>query len=511
MLMNSTNKIVPRQEFLNNQELSNFSNYVMNKYSPNVIQNDCLVKTQENETKLTIEFTFNQKYGSDVVDLIFEPILVYNLSNSSSSSGSVNSSNLSPILQSDDMVELVSNNKILENVSFSTLLARLKLTSNQIITINTKYMIPLNFGILMSGFVVDTENLGTLKIIINITKTPSRQINLSDYNEFQLKYKSYITSKYKIKNSSNTIRLLNQYFSNPLNKKLLGEPVSYSIKNKIFIEPDVKLQMTQSAQVSQSIPVYKTTGSTGSSGFSSCSTIPEHKIQSLDIRKEPMLINHEPVLQNYSTIVNSLYSQMKKGYNYDNIQAFNSAGGDSCDDSCCGLVGQSLIDYEFNDEIEEYKKIDTSLDSQYFQKEKLFNKRISLFCDIAKELECLSVSNKNISFQTTTLTNLYLNFTTNNVNETFNAIRLKLNGKTIYEAEREMIFEKNNIYGSSQLYLIPINTTEINSSLNSLDTYELIFDGLTQPINELGIKLFEISKYICYYSISKHSPKLIKV
>lgn len=318
MLMNSTNKIVPRQELLNNQELSNFSNYVMDKYSPNVIQNDCLVKTQENETKLTIEFTFNQKYGSDIVDLIFEPIMVYNLTNSSSSPNSinsVNSSNLSPILQSNDMVELVYNNKTLEIVSFSTLLARLKLGSSQITTTNAKYMIPLNFGV-MSGFVVDTENLGTLKILINITKTPSRQINLSDYNGFQLKYKSYIISKYKIKNSSNTVKLLNQYFSNPSNKKLLEEP-------------DVELQMTQ---VSQSIPVYKTTSS---SGNSTTSTIPTHKIQSCDIRREPMLVssqnqaqnlfNPEPVLQNYSSIVNSLYSQMaKEGYDYGNIQAFNS-------------------------------------------------------------------------------------------------------------------------------------------------------------------------------------------
>lgn len=74
-----------------------------------------------------------------------------------------------------------------------------------------------------------------------------------------------------------------------------------------------------------------------------------------------------------------------------------------------------------------------------------------------------------------------------------------------------MIFEKNNGDGSSQLYLIPINTTGTNSTSNSLDTYELIFDGLAQPVNNLGIKLFEISKYLCYYSVSKHSPNLIKV
>lgn len=493
MLMNSTAKNITRQELLNNHELSNYSNYVMNKYSPNVIQNDCLVKTQENETKFTIEFIFNQKYGSDVVDLILEPVMIYNLSNSSSSSNSVNSLNLSPILQSDDMVELVYNNKTLEIISFSTLLFRLKLTSNKIITTNTKYMIPLNFGILMSGFVVDTKNPGTLKILININKTPSRQINLSDYTRFQLKYKSYITSKYIIKNSSNTVILLNQYFSNPSNKKLLEEQVLYSIKNKIIIEPDDELQMTQSSQVSQSIPVYKTTSSLGSSSQN----------------QVPNLFNPDPVLQNYSTIVNSLYSQMpNQGYDYDNIQAFNSTIGI---DSGCGFLGQSLIDYEFNDEIEEYKKIDTLLDSQYYQKEKLFNKRTSLFCDIAKELECLSVSNKNISFQTTPLTNLYFYFNTNNINGIFDSIRLKLNGKTIYEAEREMIIDKNNNNESSQLYLIPINTMGTNSMANSLDTYELIFDGLTQHVNELEIKLFDISKYLCYYSFSKNSPNLIKL
>ena len=503
MFMNSTNKIVPRQELLNNQELSNFSNYVMDKYSPNVIQNDCLVKTQENESKLTIEFTFNQKYGTDVVDLIFEPIMIYNLSNSSNS---VNSSNLSPILQSDDMVELVYNNKTLESVSFSTLLARLQLGSSRITTTNTKYMVPLNFGILMSGFVVDSENPGTLKILINIMKSPSRRINLSDYTGFQLKYKSYITSKYKIKNSSNTVKLLNQYFSNPSNKKLLEENVSDSIRNKIIIEPDSELQMTQ---VSQSIPVYKITGT---SGNTSCSTIPTHKVSSHDIRTEPVQKNQLPMLdplpdfQNYSTIVDNLYSQIAR-YDYDNIQAFNSTG---CVDSAYGLVGQSLIDYEFNDEIEEYKKIDTSLGSQYFQKEKLFNKRISLFCDIAKELECLSVLNKNVGFQSSSLANLYFYFTAVDTNGTFDSVRLKLNGKTIYEAEREMIL-LNNHNESSQLYLIPINTTGTNSTSNSLDTYELIFDGLAQPVGNLGIKLFEISKCLCYYSISKNSPNMVKM
>jgi len=385
----------------------------MDKYSPNVIQNDCLVKIQENETKFTIEFIFNQKYGSDVVDLIFEPIMVYNLSNSSSSLNSVNSSNLSPILQSDDMVELVYNNEILETVSFSTLLARLKLTSNQITITNTKYMIPLNFGILMSGFIVDTENQGTLKILINITKSSSRQINLSDYNRFQLKYKSYMTSKYKIKNSSNTVKLLNHYFSNPSNKKLLEEPkacsgllskiplslndntiksfesVLDSNKNKIIIEPNIELQTNQSAQSAQSaqsIPIYRTINS----------TIPTHKI-------ENCYNSSEPGSQNYSTIVNSLYNQMaKEGYDYNDIQAFNST---ECGKSGYEFMGQSLIDYEFNDEIEEYKKIDTLSNSQYFKKEKLFNKKISLFCDITKELECLNVSNKNLSFQSTPLEN----------------------------------------------------------------------------------------------------------
>jgi len=74
-----------------------------------------------------------------------------------------------------------------------------------------------------------------------------------------------------------------------------------------------------------------------------------------------------PDFQNYSTIVNNSYSQTARdGYDYDNIHAFNSIGGV---DSACGLVGQSLIDYEFNEEIDEYKKIDTSLASQYFQKD----------------------------------------------------------------------------------------------------------------------------------------------
>ena len=49
----------------------------MDKYSSTIIQNNCVVKSTESDNKITIEFSFNQKYGSEFVDLICEPILTY--------------------------------------------------------------------------------------------------------------------------------------------------------------------------------------------------------------------------------------------------------------------------------------------------------------------------------------------------------------------------------------------------------------------------------------------------
>lgn len=494
MIRNSTKKIISRQELLNNQELSNFSNYIMDRYSPNIIQNDCLIKTHEFDTKYTIEFVFNQKYGYDVVDLIYEPIMIYNLTNDTDKPNPIN---LFPILEPNDIIELIFNNKILETMSFSTLLARLKLTSSQITTTNTKYMFPLNFGILMSGFIVDIGNQGILKININIAKSQSRQINLMDYMNFQLKYKSYLIAEYKIKNSSNTLKLLNHYYSHPTNKKLLEEPVSDSIKNKIIIEPDIKLQPIQSTQ---SIPVYKTSFSDSNANIK-MTTDRNYMTQHNQLNS---LYNSTPASQqNYSNIVNSLYNQMAKE-GYENTQSFEPFDPTEDFGEIYGF-NQNLIDYEFNDEIEEYKKIDTLPSSQYFQKEKLFNKKVSFFCDIVSEIECQSITNKSISFQASSLTNLYFYSNTDNGTNLFDSLRLRLNGKTIYESEREIMLL--NCDESFQLYFIPINTTKTNI----LDTYELIFDGLTQPVNKLEIKLFEISKYMSCYSTSNNSPNLIKV
>ena len=170
------------------------------------------------------------------------------------------------------------------------------------------------------------------------------------------------------------------------------------------------------------------------------------------------------------------------------------------------------MDYEFNDEIDEYKNIDDQNNTnQYYQNEKLFNKKVSLICDIVKEINYITILDKSISFQSAPFTNLYFYFsnTLNDQNNLFDSIRLKLNGKTIYEAEREILTYNVNNENNYKLYLIPTNL--FSSKSNSNDNYELIFDGLTQPFNLLNIKLFESSKHLCMYSDSNQSPNMIKI
>lgn len=510
--MNSANKNVSKHELLSLLELSNFKNYIQCKYSPNVIQNDCLVKFTDDskENKLFIEFIFNLKYGTDYVDFICEPILVYQKPQSYASANisELICANFSPIFHSDDLIELIFNEKTIELSSFSTLLAKLKINNKKITNMGLKYFIPLEIGILNSGFVINSDNQGELKVKISIKKTPFRQVNLMDYHGFQIKYKSYIVSKYKIKNSNPTIKLLNQYFSHPSNKKLLSSDLK-SIQKICFelYNPSETTNQTQSFAQSQSQtdPIYK------SSIFSSY-----NKIQRLESRKEPQIYSQELYsmgMPNYSNIVGTLYNDMSKSYDYDNVQSFNSGGfGD-----VLGNMFQSSIDNEFNDEIEEYKKIDIDDEKQhYYQKEKIFNKKTSLLCDVIKEINPIVVYDKSVSFQMTPLSNLYFYFSNHLIMDNkinlFDSIRLKLNGKTIYETEREILEFNVDSGNSNGLYLIPIGSSGLScSKSNSLDNYELVFDGLTQQLNTIDIKLFESSKYLSYYSDSEPSPCLIKL
>lgn len=514
--MNSTNQNISRQELLGSQELVNFKNYVLDKYSPIVIQNNCIVKSLELDNEIIIEFTFNQKYGSEFVDVICEPILTYQHSGElSSSSPTIDMSNLYSILSSDDMIELSFNGKTIESYSYSTLISKLKINKNQITTImGSKYLIPLEFDIINSGFIVNSDNIGVLKITIKVEKSPTRNIEFKNYLGFQIKHKSFISSKLKIKNSHQTIKLLNHYFSQPTNKKLLSNS---ELEPKYIIEiPTPAMaqttqstqstqftQSTQLAQMVQNIPIYKSTHTNSS----------YNKNPSLDVRKEPINTYFQesqfPTFpQNYSNIVNSLYSEMAKGiYDYDNIQSFNSSYFD-------GGAFQSLIDYEQNDEIEEYKKVSETNEKLYYQKEKLFNKKISLICEIGKELGDLNFSNKSVCFQSKSLSKLYFYFTSNLNNQnqvnTFDSIRLKLNGKTIYEAEREILtYNINKNSDNFGLYLIQVNSS--NSKPDDIDNYELVLDGLTQPINSLGLKIFETSKYLCSYLDSTISPQIVRI
>ena len=329
--MNSTNKNISRQELIGSQELIDFKNYVLDKYSPTIIQNNCVVKTTETDKKINIEFSFNQKYGSEFVDIICEPILTYQQYGESSSliSSSVlniDTTNLYPILSYNDLVELSYNEKIIESYSYSTLLSKLKMNKKQITNIGSKFLIPLEFDILNTGFIVNPDNMGILKITFRVEKSPTRNIELKNYLGLEIKYGSFISSKLKIKNSSQTIKLLNHYFSQPNNKKLLFKTESDS---KYIIEiPNQDItqttqiaqtaQLAQNYQQSQYIPIYKSTNA----------NLPFNKNPSLDIRKEPIITYSQEsqftLPQNYSNIVNSLYGEMAKGnYDYDNIQPFN--------------------------------------------------------------------------------------------------------------------------------------------------------------------------------------------
>lgn len=527
--MNSTNKNISRQELLGSQELIDFKNYVLDKYSPTIIQNNCVVKTTETDKKINIEFSFNQKYGSEFVDIICEPILTYqqygessSLVSSSSSISNIDTTNLYPILSYNDLVELSFNEKIIESYSYSTLLSKLKMNKKQITNMGSKFLIPLEFDILNTGFIVNPDNMGILKITFRVEKSPTRNIELKNYLGLEIKYGSFISSKLKIKNSSQTIKLLNHYFSQPNNKKLLFKTESDSkyiieLPNQDITRSEQYTQFAQTAQTiqtaqlaqttqnyqpSQYIPIYKSTNA----------NLPFNKNPSLDIRKEPIITYSQEsqftLPQNYSNIVNSLYGEMAKGnYDYDNIQPFNSSGLD-------GGALQSLIDYEQNDEIEEYKKVSETNEKSYYQKEKLFNKKISLICEIGKELCDLTFSNKSASFQSNSLSKLYFYFTSNLNNQNqvnvFDSIRLKLNGKTIYEVEREILTYNINKNGDNfGLYLIQVNSS--NSKSDEIDNYELVFDGITQPINSLGLKIFESSKYLCSYMDSKISPQIIRI
>lgn len=479
--MNSTNKNISRQELFGSQELTDFKNYVLDKYSPTIIQNDCIVKTTELNNKIITEFTFNQKYGSEFIDLICEPILTYQQSGElSNSTSTIDVSNLYPILSSDDLIELSYNGKIIESYSYSTLMAKLKINKNQIINIGSKYLIPLEFDIINSGFITNSDNVGVLKITIKVEKSPTRNIELKNYLGLQIKYKSFISSKLKIKNSSQTVKFLNHYFSQPNNKKLLS---NLALDSKYIIENQTQpVQPNQLAQPVQNIPVYTSINA----------NLP-HKINySLDIIKEPSLYflgTQNTCPQNYSNIVNSLYGEIeKRNYVYNNVQSFNSYGFD-------GGAFQSSIDYEQNDEIEEYKKVSESNEKYFYQKEKLFNKKISLICEIAKELGDLN--NLNIL---------------NNQNQVniFDSIILKLNGKTIFEAERDILnYDINKNGNNCGVYLIQINSS--NSKLDDVDNYELSFDGLTQPIHLFRLKIFESSKYLCSYLDSSMSPQIVRI
>jgi hypothetical protein len=502
----STNKSISKQELLSLDELNNFKKYIENKYSPSVVQNECIVKTINNfaDDNYTIEFTFNQKYGTDIVDFIYDPVLVYQQQTQQTQQANNNPMNLKHILSPDDMIELVHNESVIESMSFSTLIAKLKLSNKQITNIGSKTFVPFDFGVLMSGFVVNINDLSTLKVSINIKNASQREINLDDYMGFQLKYKSYISSKYKIKNSHDAIKQLNNYFSQSSNKKLLEK--QNNVISKIFVEKEFDHAL---APAPAPAPVQLTTN------LNHIKTS-QKNINSFDIRDGQSLPSFRSVqpLQNYNDIVNSLHNQIAQdgciyNYDYDNVMAFNSMG--ATDNVGDGFQG--LINYEFNDEIEEYKTSKEDINQVYFKKEKLFNKRVSLFCELTKEIKINRMTNDSINFQSSSLTNIYFYFTNQPLQQPnlFDSVRLKLNGKTVYETEMEILtlnVEENN--SNYNLYMIPINLNLAETK--EADNYELIFYGMDCALSDTGIKLFEVSKHLCYYEPNSYNykPNLVK-
>ena len=467
-----TSKNISKQELINQEELVNFKNYIGKKYSPAQIQNNCLYNYNITENNIELEFIFNQKYGNDIVDFLFEPILIYESNNVTSEVDC----NLCPILQHNDLIKLIYNNKVIESMSYSTLLAKIKIAGKQINKIGNKFLIPLEFGILKSGFPVDTNNITELKLRFDLNKS-TKNIAFNCYDGFQIIYKCFINDKYKIKNTSQTIKLLNQFFSNPNNKKLLSEineQKHLSNTNKIQVE----LQDND-----KSIPIYYTS----------------------NIIKE-----QQPVQTIFHDYANKIYNDnnsngnFNNSYDYNNIQPFNCGNQESDTNKFSIQYGsnrfQNLLDYEFNEQVEEYKKTNESENSMYFQNKKIFNNKVNLITTIGSEISYKISNNKTIIFNSKSFSNLYFYFSNDNSRvqlNLFNGIKLKLNGKTVWESDIELLYT-NTICSDFLLYTI---SYEFNSKTSDgVNNLELTFNNLTIPINLIGLKLIEYSNYMCSYS-----------
>lgn len=349
----------------------------------------------------------------------------------------------------------------------------MKLTEKSIRCVDNKYILPLNFGILKSGFIVDLENPKTLKVVLTLKKSEYSQINIDDYNSFQLKYNCLITTKYKIKNSKKTTKILNEFFSYSSNYKFLNEQPINEINTRQENNNDIKPKNTNS------------------------------------------ILNYKNYVYGYNDEFNNVgLNNLNKTYNdffpkqndddydnYENIVPFNDFSN-ACD---------SIFNNE-NDTIEEYKKTSETLNEKqlnFYEKKNFFKNKIGLLCEITNELKNIYISNKNVYFQSTLLNNLYFYFT-NTENNSFESVRLKYNGKIIFEAEKILLNINNNF--DQGLYLIPINTNVSNILCSeSIDSYELVFDGLTDNKILEELKFFEISKNLCIYSQNNFSPNLIKM
>lgn len=496
--MNFSSKTTNLNELLNNNELTNFKNYLTNKYNTKLYQNNCSIEIFKKENEVTIEFNFNLKYGENLVDYIFEPVLVIgdrdlpccNFQNS-----------LGLFFEPNALLEVEFDGKIFESVYWSDLLVRLKIQNKKINLIGNKYFVPLEFGLFSegTGFI---PNVNSKNLKIRIKTNGSLFLNDSSKlnNNLDLIYNVFVINKFKITNTKNTIKLLNNFFSNPNNKKLLD----YSLQNKSKKQVQKVIFESKSNQ---------TTNNCDLPPYLSSQNIPLFNLgslynQSFDIRPE---IFRQPRTNDLNDLFSNTYlnNNCRNIYNYDNIQAYNSTGFDNSN-------GDTLLDYNFDEQIDEYKKEPSNDNSVYYncQKEKLFNNKVSFISSIIKQIETKNTNNL-VRFQTKSLSSLVFYFMNKDSNELenvkFDNIRLKLNGKTVFESSTVLLnYNMTNKYNKDLLslgiYIIPY---EFNENTDSANNFELVFDSLAMIPATTTINLFYLSKSI--YIFEENSTDLINL
>ena len=218
--MNSENFV----KLYSSKELTNLKNYIEQNNVINVIQCYCLPCYSEINDNYLLEFNLNLKYGKEMINFIYEPVLICD-----------NEEFFNTVFQSGNMIEFKYNDITVDSIDLKTLLEIMEFesTTNKHIEykhIEYKQFISLKFGVFTSGFVINHDNLNELKIVL---KLKNKIIN----KNLKIVYKGIITNT-DIKNSKETIKLLNNCFlqsSNKINnfiKKYDYEEINKEISNE---------------------------------------------------------------------------------------------------------------------------------------------------------------------------------------------------------------------------------------------------------------------------------------